>query len=70
MPNEFWIGLLVALTTNVAALAAAWGGFAARLKSLEQKVDKHNNLVERMYQCEGEIRLHETQLRELKEKEN
>jgi hypothetical protein len=69
MPNEFWIGLLVALTTNVAALAAAWGGFAARLKSLEQKVDKHNNLVERMYKCEGEIRLHETQLRELKEKE-
>ena len=28
---------------------------AYRLEKLEQKVDKHNNLVERMYRAEGAI---------------
>jgi Cys-tRNA synthase (O-phospho-L-seryl-tRNA:Cys-tRNA synthase) len=70
MTTEFWVGLLIALGTNIATLAAAWGSFTARLKALEQKVDKHNNLVERMYRCEGDIKLHDSQLKELKEKEN
>ena len=28
-----------------------------RIDQLEKKVEKHNNLVERMYICEGEIKL-------------
>lgn len=57
MSTEFWIGLLLALGTNIATIAAAFGGFTARLKALETAVAKHNNLVERMYQVESDIRV-------------
>lgn len=30
-----------------------------RVGQLEKKVDKHNNLVERMYRCEGALDVHE-----------
>jgi len=29
-----------------------------RLDELEKKVDKHNNLIERMYECEKNIDIH------------
>lgn len=66
MTNEFWVGLLIAICANVATLAAAWGGFTARLKSLEAKVDKHNCLVERMYCAEGELKAIKIQIEDLK----
>lgn len=69
MTTEFWIGLMLALGANIATLAAAWGGFSARLRSLEQKVDKHNGFVERMYVCEGRLNGHDREIKELKERE-
>jgi Cys-tRNA synthase (O-phospho-L-seryl-tRNA:Cys-tRNA synthase) len=66
MSTEFWVGLLLAVGANIAALAAAWGSFTARLKALEQKVDKHNNLVERMYKCEGHLERHDSEIGMLK----
>ena len=33
-----------------------------RLDELEKKVDKHNNLIERMYACERNIDLHAERL--------
>ena len=33
-----------------------------RLDQLEKKVDKHNNLIERMYACERNIDLHAERL--------
>jgi hypothetical protein len=67
MSTEFWIGLLIALGTNVATIAATFGGFSARLKALECKVDKHNNFVERVYRLEGRCDGHDREIKELKE---
>ena len=38
-----------------------------RLKELEKKVDKHNNVVERMYIVEGKVTELEHDVRDLKE---
>ena len=35
-----------------------------RIDQLEKKVEKHNNLVERMYICEGEIKVLEEKQRD------
>lgn len=67
MSTEFWIGLIIALGTNIATIAATFGGFSARLKALEGKVDKHNNFVERVYRLEGQVANCECQIKELKE---
>ena len=45
------VALLVASAQNNKAMAV----IEYRLKKLEEKVDKHNNLVERMYKVEAEL---------------
>ena len=35
-----------------------------RLKQLEEKVDKHNSLIERMYKVEGRVTALESEVRE------
>lgn len=57
---------MLAVGANIATLAAGWGSFTTRLKSLEQKVDKHNQLVERMYKCENRLDLAERDITEIK----
>ena len=42
--TQFWVQILI----YVAAFAAMWGNVTTRLNYLEQKMDKHNNLQERM----------------------
>lgn len=39
-----------------------------RIDQLEKKVEKHNNLVERMYVAEGEIKVLENDISDLKGK--
>ena len=39
---------------------------AYRLEMLEKKVDKHNNLVERMYKVEGKLSTIENEINDLK----
>lgn len=39
-----------------------------RIDQLEKKVEKHNNLVERMYIAEGEIKVLENDISDLKGK--
>lgn len=34
-----------------------------RLTELEKKVDKHNNLIERIYEVEKQIKLHDEKIR-------
>ena len=46
-------------------LAAIWGALNARLAELEKKMDKHNNLVERMTVAEGDINRCKGRLKEL-----
>ena len=54
--------IIVAIIAFVGTLASAFlGGLMSsnviktRLDALEKKVDKHNNLIERMYKVEGRV---------------
>lgn len=60
--SEPWIAVISAAITGLLSL---WGVYAAnrkssaliayRLNKLEEKVDKHNSLVERTYILEGKV---------------
>jgi len=44
------------LVVNLLGLAAVWGALMWRITALEKKVEKHNNLVERMAAVERDVR--------------
>lgn len=46
--TEFWIQIVI----YAVSFATAWGSMTTRIKQLEQKVDKHNNVIERVYKVE------------------
>lgn len=46
-------------------LAVVWGSLLWRVGELEKKVDKHNNLVERMYHVEDQTKRNEGRIKEL-----
>lgn len=46
-------------------LAATAGALMWRIKELEKKVDKHNNMIERMYKVEDRIEAHDIRIKEL-----
>ena len=48
LSTEFWLQLL----TYACSFAAVYGRLMVRIQVLEQKMDKHNNLVERMQAVE------------------
>lgn len=69
MPNE----LIIALLSLVGTLLGTFGGILAankltnyRIEQLEKKVEKHNNLVERMYNVEKQIAIDEEEIEHLK----
>ncbi len=45
---EFWIQIVLYAVT----VGTIYGGVKTQIKSLEEKVNKHNNLIERMYKVE------------------
>jgi hypothetical protein len=56
------IGITTALLSVGGSVIGTLGGILAgnkltnfRLEQLEKKVDKHNNLIERMYKVEGKV---------------
>ena len=51
------------LVIYLLGLAAMAGTILARLSSLEKKVDKHNNLVERTYELEEQAAIHEEKIK-------
>ena len=51
MSESLWIQIIA----YAVSIGCVYGGISARLKSLEKKVDKHNNVIERMYKAEGRI---------------
>lgn len=61
----------IAFDTNLVVyllgLAATWGATMWRISALEKKVDKHNNLVERMYHVEEQAKRCEGRIKELEE---
>ncbi len=61
MPTDFWIAVLALVGT----LIGSGGGILAanrltnyRIKELEKHVEKHNNVVERMYKLEKVVQTH------------
>lgn len=62
--------IIVSLITLIGTLATVWGGnklTAYRIEQLEQKVNKHNNLIERTFKIEERLSLDEEQIKVLKE---
>ena len=49
--------LIICVITQATSNKATRDLLEYRLTQLEKKVDKHNNLVERMYKCEEKIAL-------------
>lgn len=52
MSSEFWIGLLIQLTVYGVSIGVIYGTVKTRLNYIEDKLDKHNNVVERVYKLE------------------
>ena len=52
MSSEFWIGLLIQLAVYGVSIGAIYGTIKTRLNYIEAKLDKHNNVVERVYKLE------------------
>lgn len=62
--------VIVALISLIGTLGGTFGGILTssklinfRLEQLEQRVNKHNNLIERTYRLEEDIRLHEEKIK-------
>lgn len=53
--TEFWIGLIIQLGATIAGVGVMYGTIKTRLNYLEKKLDKHNNVVERIYTAEKDI---------------
>ena len=52
MSEEFWIGLLIQLVVYGVSIGVIYGTVKTRLNYIEQKLDKHNGVVERVYKLE------------------
>ena len=60
MSSEIIIAILSLIGTAIGSLAGVITSnklTVYRIEQLEKKVDKHNNLIDRMYQCEEEIKI-------------
>ena len=69
MNNE----ILTALFSLIGTMLGTFGGILTgsklmnyRIEQLEKKVEKHNNVVERMYQAEGHIEALQHDIRDIK----
>lgn len=66
MQPEIVVGLLSFAGTLVGTLGGI-GLIKYRISLLEKKVDKHNNLIERMYKLEGQVEENSHDIKEIKE---
>lgn len=48
LSTEFWVQMII----YAATFGGVYGSIKTRLKQLEIKMDKHNNIVERLTICE------------------
>lgn len=73
MPPEIIVGLLSLLGTlfgSIAGIMTSNKLTIYRIDQLEQKVNKHNNLIERVYHVEERITVIEHSLNDIKEHED
>lgn len=71
--SDAWIAALSALVTGLLSLAGVYFAnrkssalIAYRLQKLEEKVDKHNQVVERTFKLEGQVTELQHDVRDLK----
>ena len=71
--NDIWMVILPAVITGLLSLVGVYLAnrktealIAYRLNQLEQKVDKHNRVVERTYILEGQVTELQHDVRDLK----
>lgn len=57
MGNEFWIGLLIQLVIYGVSIGTIYGIMRTRLDYIEKKLDKHNNVAERVYKLETDSKV-------------
>lgn len=67
--------IIVAIVSGIFTLIGSFAGAVCtmnltqyRLQKLEEKVDKHNNVVERMFRLEGRVTEAEHDIRDIKQK--
>ena len=53
--SEQLIGIIITVATQCLFIAFQFGRFGEKLKIIEEKQDKHNNLVERTFKLEGQV---------------
>ncbi|MGN0768455.1 MAG: hypothetical protein ACI4M8_03765 [Christensenellales bacterium] len=77
MSSEIWVAIITSGLSLIGVLATViWGNkkneksvkaqtdlTIYRINQLEQKVNKHNNLIERMYKLEDRVNLDEEKIR-------
>lgn len=73
--SDAWIALVSAVITGILSLIGVYAAnrksaavVEIRLKELEKKVDRHNQVIERTYQLEGRMNEAEHDIRDLKGK--
>lgn len=60
--------LIVQLAVYLVSIASLGGAILTRIKNLEEKVEKHNSVVERMYRVEESVKSAHHRIDEIKEK--
>jgi hypothetical protein len=69
MSSEIIVGVLSLFGTlcgTVGGILAANKLVTYRLEQLEKKVDKHNNVIERMYKIEERVAIVETDIKDMR----
>ena len=61
--SEFWTQSVL----YAVSVGAIYGGLTYRIKSLEEKVNRHNSLIERMYKVEESAKSAHRRIDELRE---
>lgn len=71
--SDAWISVIVAVITGLLSLAGVYFSnrksaaiMEYRMKELEKKVDKHNQVIERTFRLEGRMDEAEHDIRDLK----
>ena len=73
--NSTWTAIIAAIITGLFSLLGVYAAnrksaalMEYRLKQLEEKVDKHNKVVERTYNLETRMKVAETEINDLRGK--
>ena len=63
LSQEFWLQIVIYLVSFAFSGGVVW----TKLKYIEQKQDKHNKLIERMYNVEETTRANRDKIENIKE---